>query len=290
VRGHLDGIHCWRAPVTSLPNIVAFAYPRKAGEHTTIRLATFDPSALYVELFFDSVVVKALTKTEETNTTQTQFNTNVWRYRSLARHSAGFLLSIPIYENGVLTHGLFNVPKNSTQAKRIDTIRAPKKGSLAGYSMGDTIHGTFIPGLSDDNVNVFYWIESEDASATSVFKVRFQVYLGTQALLSTPGTLTIENGHPYTFPYVPGGGGFVGDYLGGSVYRDSNGTRKFVATWSESGRLRFNTITVSFLPVDLKQLASVPETTTEIRPLRHIPAKPQPMPVLVETDELEPTV
>lgn len=278
-----EGVYVWRSPLISVQDRVAFAYAKGK----SILLRTFGSSDGSVDLA-NATTVKQLSSSEGTTTTKTKLNTHVWRFRSLAHTSTGFLISVPMYEDGALTYGIFHVAKDGSSPQSVGTIRAlykipilkPQQGSsprMSSWRRGDTIHGTFIPGRAGDNRSVFYWLESHDTSPDSVFRVRFQLYENQTAVLKTPGTLTIENGHSYSYPYEPGESKFVGDYMGGAVYRGADGSRNFVAAWSESGKLRFNTISVTYQafppPGPVKPL------TVNIRPLKRIPIKPTPIPL-----------
>jgi hypothetical protein len=230
----------WRAPLASHPDRVAFVYARGP----SILAVTFPASAPSVEMLFDSHEVKHLSDRENNRTTATQVNTNIWRLRSLAPSANGFLVSVPVHLAGALAHVVYEIDKSGAHPREVETIRAPRTGG----QRGDTVHGTFVPGVADDSrrFSVFYWVQSQDASADSSFAVRFQVYADATPLLELPGALTIDNGVVYHYPFEDGKSRFVGDYMGGAAYRGADGARHFVATWSESGRLHFNTISLTF--------------------------------------------
>jgi hypothetical protein len=274
VIGHGDG-KAWRAPLASRPDRVAFVYAR--GQ--SIRAVGFQASAPFVELFLGSKEVKLLTEPESTKTTATQVNTNIWRIRSIAPSSSGFLVSVPVYRGGALAHVVYEVDKSGGQPREIETIRAPPTSG----GRGDTVHGTFIPGVAHDTrtFSAFYWVQSRNASATSEFTVRFQVYLDNRPLLETPGLLTIDNGGRYHYPFMAGKPKFVGDYMGGASYQGPGTARRFVATWSESGKLHFNTISMTFDGDPGRD--PIRRTVARIRrPERRIPASP-----LLAADDVE---
>jgi hypothetical protein len=239
VIGHGDG-KVWRAPLASHPDRVAFVYARGP----SIRAVTFPASAPSVELLNGSHEVRHLTGRDGNKTTATQVNTNIWRLRAVTPSANGFLVSVPVYLAGALGHVVYEVDKSGANPREVDTIRAPRSGG----ERGDTVHATFVPGVADDSrrFSLFYWIQSRDASANSSFAVKFQVYADDRPLLELPGVLTIENGVAYRYPFEDGGSRFVGDYMGGCAYRGADGARHFVATWSEGGRLHFNTVSVTF--------------------------------------------
>ncbi len=241
VRGHIGAQGGFRDPLASRPDRVAYVYQRDS----SVRVATFPAAAPWFELW-GSQEVRRLSAADETLPAGSRYllNTNVYRIRGATRSAEGFLVSVPVFIDGGLAHVLYDVDPSGADARVIDTLRA------GAWSQGrnHTFHGTFVPGLPDDpkTLNAFYWVESDYVPEESSYAVRFQVYADTTPILETPGTLTLANGTAYTYPFEPDNGGFVGDYMGGAAYRGTDGSRNFVASWSESGRLHFNTITVRF--------------------------------------------
>jgi hypothetical protein len=230
--------------VFSVPGRVAFAHTMDSN----VILTTFDPNA-------DSVNLEAGSQVSpypggETSP-EAKVNASFWRYHGLAADhdsGGGFLTSVHYLQAPQVTLRMFRVPKmggSSTQ------VGSPMVAESIG---GDLFHGTLVPGPIGDSLAVLYWVErvtslpskkSNPFLPVNEFRVNFQVYRGTKALLTTRGELTVAGGQPYRYKYVDGSGGFLGDYMGGASYRAADGARQFVAAWCENGKLRTTTVSVA---------------------------------------------
>jgi len=134
-------------------------------------------------------------------------------YRDIARvhDPEGFNISMPFWEPNHL-HRVYGFALNSGTGGRV--VSSDKQWVQTG---ADTLQGTFIEGLPDDEVSVFYWRDRiPDAAAGEKYMMRFQVFHGSTELLGEPGVLSIRGGQPYTWPFM---GVSPGSYMGGAVYR-----------------------------------------------------------------------
>ena len=240
VIGSRSGFLGPRSPVFSLPGRTAFA--QTIGSNVV--LTTFDSNASSVDITGGSQVTPY---PGGLYSPDAKINANFLRYHGLAADldaGSGFFISVHYFDEPHGTLRLFRVPKTGGAATQVgNPIVAQSIG-------GDLFHGTLVPGRSDDNLALLYWVErvtslpgqqNDPFLPENEFRVNFQIYRGTKALLAAPGELTVAGGTPYRYKY----GAFIGDYMGGAAYLAQDGTRKFVAAWSESGKLRINTVSVA---------------------------------------------
>lgn len=244
-----ESVFAWRMPITSLPTgQIAFAY--LSGSALKLLVA----SAPYSQINFQNP--KILTTLSSGGFAPgTDIRAHIKAYPSLARNPGkGFLASTSDWkavDTGTkLIHRLFDVsaPGGAVQ---------PLAKAIEAPEISDVVHGTFIDGMPNTDLHAVYWVERTPGPMAATgkqlpnqFRVKFQVYKGSKELLKQPGELTIAGGQPYTYlpgPVIPENkmAFFVGDYMGGTSYADRNGNQHFVAAWSEQGRLRFNTITLT---------------------------------------------
>ncbi len=248
--GRRDDVDEWRGPVSSLPSgKVAVSHSKGSN----VLLSLFNRDDQWVDLGGASVV----TTLPGSNRSKDALFGRIWGYRSLSRDldGKGFKVSTAYWEQN-LVHRLYFIPTLGSGSQSISTtIRALN-------SPADTLQGTFIEGLPNDDISVFYWFERiPDNIAGEKYIARFQVYQGRAELLQQPGTLSIRKGKPYSWDYT---GRDPGDYMDGAVYRShkvkavasgaskpltrrKESVRHFVATWIEDRTLMFNTITVMLM-------------------------------------------
>jgi hypothetical protein len=233
-----------RTPVFSVPGRVAFAHTMASN----VILTTFDPNADSVDITSGSQVTPY---PGGEYSPDFKVNTNFLRYHGLAadyESGGGFLTAVNYFDEPHGTLRLFRVPKMGGAATQVGS---PIVAESIG---GDLFHGTLVPGPTGDNLALLYWVErvasiaSEKANPflpVNEFRVSFQVYRGTKALMAKRGELTVSGGHPYRYKYVESSSGFLGDYMGGASYLAADGMRHFVAAWCENGKLRTNTVSVA---------------------------------------------
>lgn len=78
--------------------------------------------------------------------------------------------------------------------------------------------------------------------------------------------------------------------MGGASYSDRSGNQRFVAAWSEQGRLRFNTITLTPQILTVKEPAAVdvqivPQKVPVLPRLPEVPKAEAAKPAVVEVRE-----
>jgi hypothetical protein len=249
----IDDVAFWRAPVTSLPTgEVGFVY-----DDGGVKLAIKRPPYKYGRC--ETRTVTTQTKDGQENP-DAEFNQKevgnfaIWGGRGIARdRSGGFLVAKSLWADGAvptgtLTHQIFKVDQVDSPIRLpIRPIGDPIKAENAN---GDTIHGTLVEGDPSENLAMFYWVDRDGRQENDKYKVKYQLYDAIGAVLTEPGTLTIdEDGNEYAWEFASSGAAgshFVGDYMAGASFRNypDNGERYFVAPWSEEGRLRCNIVTV----------------------------------------------
>lgn len=263
--GELPGRQVFRAPLTSLASgVAAFAFRGSGG---FAKVATLSPPFIKADLSNGLSVVKLPTGHKKAGAEIY----NIWSTLTLARVTGdypGFMLSTPYWEGGgsTLIHRTWRIfADGSAPPQEIgDLVKEP--------TGGDTLWGTFIEGTKGSNLAVFYWVEripitnvkkdmDEDGVSPQEFRVKFQAFQECEQMLDAPGDLTVKNGQPYAWPYKTGG--FPGDYMGGASYRvvkKQGVEHRFVATWTEEGCLRFNTIIINVPFKKLKPKFRLEET------------------------------
>jgi hypothetical protein len=231
----------WRVPVSTIKSgKAAFAF----NENTELKMLVFNSDATSLD-FLQATTIANIAPGGMPSYIQTD-NTGFHGFFSLAGNNQDpprFYASTYNWVNKELTFNLFNVtPEFGVQT--LDQVKPQDTGGMA-------IHASFIESLPNDSTSVFYWTDIHPTNPNK-YSLRYQVLSGGEALLTEPGWLTIRNNNPYTWDYHQHWdsnqnkwvGDFIGDYHTGAAYRDKNGTKKFIAHWSENGSLHFNTISI----------------------------------------------
>jgi hypothetical protein len=218
----------WRIPAAMLSNqtvgivykqganliLEAARFPFTLGDFKTI--AKYPVS--YPAIGFDSVGLKASMYGYFSLVNTTIVDKATFKTRE------GFQVAAYVNDNNTAAYSLyFQTPEVSASApKPFSTIRAATKGNNV---LQGTLVQSAVPGMS----SIFYWIEQVSKGQ---FQIRFQAYSQNFAL-GTPKTVSTTFAAPT----------FTGDYLGGTSYRESDGTHFFLS-WSETNTLKYVEVTV----------------------------------------------